>query len=216
MFELAQNAATIVIVRDSGGIADRVADGQEWNRGSVRDAPGLDERDRILVELPAQLENEAGFPHAWFPRDADDLSGAALRVRKELEERLELAFAADEGREVQLLDVVDPGAAPTEPEHAVRLHRALLDHDLLGGFELEVAVQELGGVGTHEDVARLGRRLEPRRQDGRVAEGGVVGPQVITDLADHDETGVDPDAHGDLLLERALVPDERVAYAERG
>ena len=146
MFELAQNAATIVFIRDSGGSADRVADRQEWNRGSVRDAPGLDERDRILVELPEELENEARFPHAWFPRDADDLSGAALRVGEELEERLELAFATDQGREVQLLDVVDPGAAGTEPEHAVPLHRALLDHDLLGGFELEVAVQELNGI----------------------------------------------------------------------
>ena len=124
----------------------------------VRDAPGLDERDRILVELPAELENEPRFPHAWFPRDADDLSGAALRVGEELEERLELAFATDEGREVQLLDVVDPGAAGTEPEHAVPLHRALLDHDLLGGLELEVAVQELHGLGTDEDLARLGRR----------------------------------------------------------
>jgi hypothetical protein len=82
----------------------------------------------------------------------------------------------------------------------------------------EAAHEAFRRVG-HENGARLGERLEPCGDIGRVADGRVVGLEVGPERADDDRAGVDADAHREpgaaTGRETVREPVHRVAHRER-
>ena len=58
------------------------------------------------------------------------------------------------------------------------------------------------GCVADEDHPGLGELLEPSGEIRSVAHCGVVHAQVVADLADHDGSGVEPDANGQLRTRR--------------
>jgi hypothetical protein len=110
-----------------------------------------------------------------------------------LPQRLELDGSPREGAEL-LLGVVDRRRARPASCDAQCVNRPLLDVGRLGLFELEVATERVGRLGTDEHVPRPGGRLQACSEHGRVPEGRVIHPQVVADGAHDDRARVDANA----------------------
>ncbi len=92
-----------------------------------------------------------------------------------------------------------------------------LEHLRLEGLELEQIAQELPCRFADHQLARLGQRLQPGREIGRVADHGLLTGGALADqLADHDEPGRDADPAGERLARTCGQIGDGVAHREPG
>ena len=203
------------LVRLLGGrvpLADPAGRPRHVEHGHVRDgrpvgeASPLEIGDAAVRQAVAELEQEPGLADAGFPDDPDGLSPALHDGGEEVLQGLELSIAADE--------VAEPARPVTLERRASRAHAEEAEHDdRLGAaphgdgshaLAADVALDEPPRRLADQDGARLGGLLEAGRQVRRVADRGVVHPQVVADRAHDHEAGVKPHAHGerDILARR--------------
>ena len=129
--------------------------------------------------------------------------------------------AADQRREPALGGGVQARAAATRAQHLEGVHgRVPLDPLLAEVERLEEPADRPVRRFADQHAAGAGRLLEPRRDVRRVADRGVVHPQVVADAADDDRARVEADAHPEAGpcagLELAAVDRGRALDAERG
>jgi hypothetical protein len=179
-----------LVDRDPAGVAHQLEQRQVGDPRPVRQAAAL-EHGRVGLGQPAQLVRQPGLAQAGFPGQADQL---ALTVQNDLQRLPQLGqLTVPPGERAQLVAGGDGGGTGAQAGHAQRVDRALFDLNRRHLLEREVAAHQVGGLLAQQHRARLGRGLQPGRQDGGVPERGVVDPEVVTDRPDHDQAAVDPD-----------------------
>ena len=143
-----------------------------------------------------------------------------------LTELLQLAVAADEAGEAAGGGRLQPRAHGPCADQLVHLHRLGQPLHRPGAqrVDLHVAFHQLERRGAEDNRARVRELLHPRRQMRRLADGGVVHPQIRADGPHEHVARVQPDADLDgeavsaahavgVLLHRLLHPQRRVARA---
>ena len=102
---------------------------------------------------------------------------------------------------------MEPGAQRANAEEFVNLY-GLADAFDLGRaqvLELEIALGQSVGIGTHDRRTRRGQPLHAGRQAGRMTNRNIVGMQVVfPNGAHHDLAGID--AHPHLQIDPFVVP----------
>src|SRR5207249_102736 len=165
-------------------------------------------------EPATELEEEARLADARIAGDEDDLAATGLHLGEAVVQGRDLALSADERREPALDGDFEPRAALAWPEHLERADRRVtLDLPLPEVQRLEVAADRLvRRLGDHH-APRTRGLLHARREVRRVADRGVVHPEVVADPAHDDGPRVDADPH--LQTEAALGLELLRVIAER-
>jgi hypothetical protein len=150
----------------------------------------------LLSQGTPELKQDAGFADACFSGEAGDLPMSALDLVEEFLQCGELTLAADKRGEAALGRDVKGRLAPARPEHLNGLDRRVsFDDEFAQIASVEVPGDEtLSGL-AHEHASRTSVLLKPESDVRGIAYSGVVHPEVVADLADHDGTGIDADAH---------------------
>src|SRR5207249_4820268 len=195
---------------------------QERDRLAEGDALRLEPRHGLgrIGEPATELEEEARLADARIAGDEDDLAATGLHLGEAVVQGRDLALSADERREPALDGDFEPRAALAWPEHLERADRRVtLDLPLPEVQRLEVAADRLvRRLGDHH-APRTRGLLHARREVRRVADRGVVHPEVVADPAHDDGPRVDADPHlqteAALGLELLRVIAERLLDSER-
>jgi hypothetical protein len=190
---------------DAEVVAQLIDHGEQRTGLAERDAAAFEPRRRLggRGEPATKFEHQPRLPDAGITREEHDLSLPVPHTTEQLRERVELAIASDEGREATLGLDVEPRLAPTCAQQLERVDRRVPLHGELAAIErFEVSRDEAMRGGADEHAARSGVLLQSRRDVRRVADGGVIHPEIVADLAHHDWTRVESDPHLEAALER--------------
>jgi hypothetical protein len=165
---------------------------------------------------------QARLTDAGLSDDEHGLATAFADLGEPFVEKRQFLLAADERcqtpfpRRLQAASHA-PGVVHAMSTNGGRL--ALHGHGAEVG-EGEVGPNVLDDLVAHEDLPRLGEREQPRGEVRRVADGRVVHPQVVTDLPDNHQAGVQSLPHlevdATLGLQALMQPGQPVTDAERG
>ncbi len=159
---------------------------------AVRHAPASDD---ARLDGGGEFDRQPRLSGAGVAEDGHQLTPRQVEhTLPRLPQRLELSTAADEAAVVPALG----GARDrVEPEGGHRL-RLALERQRLEGFDDGDVVHERERLGADQDLARLCRLLETRRD-----VDGVPGRQASSDPA-HDLTRVDPDPRLDAEVRECV------------
>src|SRR3989441_7555977 len=222
MLDLGDDLGLAVELLDPEVLAELVDQRQERDRLAEGDALPLEPRHGLvrIGEPATELEEEARLADARIAGDEDDLAATGLHLGEAVVQGRDLALSADERREPALDSDFEPRAALAWPEHLERAaRRVTLDLPLPEVQRLEVPADRL--VRRLGDDHTSGARglLHARREVRRVADRGVVHPEIVADPAHDDGPRVDADPHlqteAALGLELLRVIAERLLDSER-
>ena len=168
-------------------------------------APALEPADE-LVEQPRLAD-------AGIAGDEDDAAAAVRRALVGGAQTPQLGLASAQRGEAAHPRDFEPRAAADLAGDGVGAHglALALDRELAEVRQKKEAVGEAVRLRGGHDLARLRQIEHARGQVRRVADGGVVHPEVAANGAHDDEAGVDPDADAELHTVRAAhVSAQRV------
>src|SRR5205085_7387631 len=154
---------------------------------SMGDRPALEDAHPVGPAALQELEAQASLPRACFGHYANDLSVARQRLPHRVVQRLEIRPAANEPRQSSRPGDVEMrlgGARLDETMDARRL-RHTLDLTFAEILQHEIPADQRGGRSAQETRALLSDGLHALRQTDRVADRGVLHPQVVTDRTNH-------------------------------
>ena len=206
----------------AAGRPHQVQHGQERDRAAEGQATPLEISDRPAGQRVPELEEQPRLADPGFADDAHHLSASGLHLDLQGAQRADLPGTSDELAQGTLAARLQRRAALAASDDQVdgHWHRPAADLHRALGLELRVATDELRrGVADH-DGAGFGHLLQAGRQVGRVADGGVVHPEVVADGPHDDEAGMKPEAKAHrhwsarLHLERLVV--QNAPQVERG
>ena len=158
---------------------------------------------RLVADPLAERRQNARLADARFARDERDLTFALARLAPAVEEQRHLMLAPDEGRQalrprrLEAADVLRLAKDRPAGNRRVEAFQGLRAKRL----QLERAAQQPPRRLRDHHGARLGQRLQPRRQIGRLADDGLFLRRALSDeVADHDDAGRDADADLEIFI----------------
>ena len=160
----------------------------------------LIDADPALAAAIDELLAEPALAETDLSHDPDDLALPRHRPAKRGLEVLHLLRATDEAGEA-----AGPREVETRPHGTGPLERVGTDRlpapaelELTQILELEETHHHVGGPLRDVDLACLRDLLDPRGQSHGVTLCGVVHPEVVADLSDHDVSGVHTHSNGEV------------------
>src|SRR5436309_1709353 len=192
------------------GASEQLENRQIWNRGAVRPAPSLEERDPPAPDRLSELEQEPRLPDAGLAGDADDLNVAGHHRRQAAPEELELELAVHErGHTAGRLE----SRALRSRKPVSDLGRIVLRRRLR--LEVEASLQELGGGRARDDRPRRSRRQQRFEHRPALASRVRVDLGTTAGAANREDADMDRDLERELIGAREPGALERLAHGHR-
>jgi len=150
---------------------------------------------QLLPGTPLPLVQQGRLPESRLGDDRRDPPGARTQPVQEADELVELVLAADESVGGRSARVFAPVGGRSERPDRFGLALDLHEPEVLGR---ERPVGEGEGPLRYLDRPGFGGLLHAGSDVDRIAQRGVLDPEVRPDLADDHQAGVDADPHVDL------------------
>ena len=160
--------------------------------------PGVS-RVRDLLGEPG---GQARFADARFARDQYGLALAAPRAALAADQFSALGLTPDEAGQSRRMRRVETALALGHAERRIGLDRLCeaLDRVPAQVLQAEPVADQPPRRGAYDDAARISEALQPRGEIGRIADDRLLLRGASSDnIARDDESGRDPDPHGELF-----------------
>ena len=218
---LARHLLRAVGVGDPAVGAHDVGDRHPWDRGPVRQAAALQDREPLAREAAPELAHEARLAHAGLAHDAHHLPPALADLVEQVVERAELPLPPDERAEAGAARVTQRRAAAPVADDPVGVDGGLPAPQIDGPERLgaDVSGHQARGRLADEDLPRRGRGLQTGGHVDGVADRREVDGHLVAEVPQHHHAAVDPHPGRERLA--VAVDGERVLLqpppdAERG
>ena len=180
--------------------AQEIGKRQVRRRLAVGHRTRLENQPVLDVMRVHELVIEPRFSDAWFAHDRDNPAASPARFFRGAAELIEFRVAPHEAGEAAHPRRLEPGPCCSGSRELIHFHGLCepLHRDRADGLHGDVALGKRERVGGEPYGPRGGELLHPRREVGRLADRGVIHPEVAADRAHDDLAGIEPDANLDF------------------